>query len=381
MILGPTGEKDEADLVPTRVLKKAVVDITRRLAGAFPGEAFNVSRLQAHGTGAPVATVVGGIEDADLVVVNLGDREADAAYEIGMLHALGVPHILVTPGRELPFYGKDLKVVPGFAVNPGRTRGRYKLVEHKFGLRLEEALRDFIAPFVAVRDTVLPRQRFVEAATALDAYTSRAASDHFRRPIVDSAGPEGLAAAYYMGAVGQFVGEKGFFSGPCHVERPPSKTDPGGPATRMQVAIDRYIGVLPPADMTCYEEDCKRLAELLDACGLHIEQRIVRARGAKAFRTGFLARADGSLASPVTVVEIPSLVYALGQTRRYSVFCQRHSGQAERHQRKLFALLGSFERAMQLRLEAQTAWPDKKAVVTRMGHLGETLRELGVIAA
>ena len=131
------------------------------------------------------------LDVADLIIINITPKEGktdptpNVFYELGLIHALGIPYLIVIKdGYELPFYIRNTRVYP--VKNFG--------VQH-----LKKILRNPIYSFIDEQD---PNE-----------FTQNVISRFYNGlPIIDISATVGLATGYYMNFVRRILKDDGFIS-------------------------------------------------------------------------------------------------------------------------------------------------------------------------
>jgi hypothetical protein len=249
------------------------------------------------------ATIVPGvldlIESAHLVVIDLTGNRADVTYEAGIVHALGVPCIILTSDAQPPFYfiGAD-------------HIGRFHYAQA------------FDADQVTHRDLHGYIRRFIADPTL---FSDNQLTAYFKLPIVDIAGPSGLAAGYYRNSIRRFVRRQGFVASAREVVWPGQLEVKDGVETRRPetrpMTVAHYIAVRPPGNLRQSSGHAGQLAEILRKRGLRTEVAVLRKLSddyadMRDFVGQFLVRdmprdQPVEFIQPGIVVEIPTTLYAL----------------------------------------------------------------------
>lgn len=260
----------------------------------------------------PVNQIVDGIlrkiERADLIVCDVSGTSQNVMYELGLVHALGIPYVVVTEDDRPPFYLRQTAVISRFAI---ADRFDPTLSGH---VALQERLRAFIDAIRGDPGSDASPEDF--AQNPVSAYFDGL-------PIVDISAPAGLAAGYWTNALLRFVRRGGYFGRPTRqvvFAAPPGAT----PQAPMALPIAHFVAVQPVDGLRgAYDQDVQALERTLAARGLvtmsgaiqQADENDMRSFGAK-----FLARAgaDGPPvpASPGIVLDIPTTLYALQHSPR-----------------------------------------------------------------
>ena len=222
---------------------------------------FRVVTPESPNEPAIVELVMSEIEQADLVVLDLTGSRPSVAYEAGIIHALGIPHIFVTEDEETSFYFSSVRVIRGLQIHadfnpadPSPSQGEL------FG-RLKT---------------------FLGGADARSAMAGNILTAHFDGlPIVDLAGPAGMAASYYTNAVKRFIRPDGFAGRQCKFmfkeERPARFGSKTVTSTRSVAAtVTALIAVEPPAQLSQnFFEDDRTLKAALRELGVELERATI----------------------------------------------------------------------------------------------------------
>lgn len=290
LILGPMALRNNTVAAEprTRNLKALVEDIVRRIKADATLQLpdFVVRSPEDRSAAVIVPGVMDMIEEAELVIADLSGGSANVAYEVGLVHSLGIPHILITDQPQPPFYFLMREHIAMFSVattydprSSGHPDLRQKI--------LDFASKPGIAAGLADNDV----------------------SRYYRLPIVDISGPSGLAAGYYMNAIRRFVRPNGFFDDPCRIP---------GPQERL-LKVDHFIAVRPPDLATStYLDDTRTLNDALLRLNLGLRFSTIQKRpdeplDIRDYGGQFLVRdqGKGDFVEPGIIVEIPTTLYAL----------------------------------------------------------------------
>ena len=179
------------------------------------------------------ATIIPGIlnkvEAADLVILDLSGGSQNVMYELGLIHALGLPYILTTRDSGPPFYMLNIFCIGNFErlepLNPQYNP------HSMLRLRIRVFLR-------SLRDSS-------GASGDPDSFAANPITDYFQGlPVVDISAPAGLAAGYWRNAVRRFVHVGGYFDRP---EQQVTFTDLSPDKTKVerQLRIRHFVAVRP----------------------------------------------------------------------------------------------------------------------------------------
>src|SRR5262249_39916519 len=132
LVLGPMQHR-VGDTVIRTSNSRRIAEILDQMSDALAtagGKPFRVTSPESPNETAIIELVLSEIEQADLVVLDLTGSRPSVAYEAGIIHALGIPHIFVTEEEETSFYFSSVRVVRGLQIqadfnpaNPGPSQG------------------------------------------------------------------------------------------------------------------------------------------------------------------------------------------------------------------------------------------------------------------
>lgn len=329
----------------TRKLRKLIRQIAAEIEAdeSYKGPKLEVAAPEDRASGVIVPGVLELIETAELVVLDVSGGRPNVAYEAGIIHALGLPHIFITSDSEPPFYFKGESVIANFASAKRFTPGR----------KSHEALRDIIRAFVD-EGHMAPR--------LADNQITR----FFELPIIDIAGPSGLASAYYKNSIRRFIRRRGYVD---RVRTVTWKTSAGEEHAKMKM---RALIAVQPDDILL--EDGDRGSDEMHSTLRRLKFTVVTATihrreddpdDIRNFGCGLLARRiPGKITKPLApgiVVERPSILYPLARSPRIHKLEERSGdrrykrGFGELRKRRLQQMMDSFWR--NVRLQAQ--WDGK----------------------
>ena len=245
------------------------------------------------------------IESADLVVLDLTGDSAGTMYELGLIHALGMPFVLLTSDAARPFYIRVSQCITRFELTPDFDARRSG----------HDALASRIGQFLdLMRDSPVGGGRLEDFATnAVSAFFDGL-------PIVDIAAPAGLAAGYWRNAVRRFVGHAGYFD-------PPDRTfmlKIAGQTVERPLKLAHFVAVKPPSGLDAAQnDDFVALERALAAAGYAYVSGAIRQHydhDLRDFGVKVLCRVgtDGAveLIDPGIVIDLPTTLYALQHSPR-----------------------------------------------------------------
>jgi hypothetical protein len=226
-------------------------------------------------------------------------------YELGLVHALGLPFICLTSDSERPFYTKTVFCITRFDLK--RTFDARRSTHAQLHDRIDMFLR---AEHGSPEDSV---DRVDFAANPVTAFFGGL-------PVVDISAPAGLAAGYWRNAVRRFVGHGGYFEEPDRVVA----LRTGADVVEHALPIRHFIAVKPVSGLNAAPDaDFKALRETLAGAGYALMAGNIRQanpQDMRDFGVNLLGRvsADGasSVVEPGIVLDIPTTLYALQYSPR-----------------------------------------------------------------
>ena len=285
LVLGPMNE-DEAVADSCLPVQKAVQQLLQEPAfedllsrNSIAKEDRRVHVPEKIGGQDIIQSVLARLDVADLVIFNLTpkkDKEeasANVFYELGLVHALGIPAIFIIQGDagKVPFYAREIRLnrVANFETET-----------------LTNALRSVLFDFLSGHD---PENN----------YLNDRVSQFYGLPIVDISAAVGLATGYYYNFISRLITE-GRFLGLY-------------PQLIRQVLIVR-----PTSVSSTYQADLEALKKSLQTQG-------------HSLTTEKLSAPDGDTLGPLwfdhvqgIVIDIPRTVYPLQRSPRILAFHQHH---------------------------------------------------------
>ncbi|MGO8778862.1 MAG: nucleoside 2-deoxyribosyltransferase [Rhodomicrobium sp.] len=321
-----------------------------------------------------IELVMSEIEQADLVVLDLTGNRPSVAYEAGIIHALGIPYIFVTEDEETSFYFSSVRVVRGLQIqadfdaqNPGPSQGEL------FG-RLKT---------------------FLSGADARTAMAGNILTSHFEGlPIIDLAGPAGMAASYYTNAVKRFIRPGGFAGRRCELlfkeDRPARFGSKTVTSTRsVSATVNALIAVEPPSQLAkSFFEDDVTLKAALKELGVELERATIAAAGTLDKRDyGGWFDKRGIARGSTVCIEIPTIVYPLTESPRILRLRKRRSKfegeqrqiMQEVEERALEKMLASFKRNLFYHIDMESEANKAGFYYVPLRDLPAALRKAGVL--
>jgi nucleoside 2-deoxyribosyltransferase len=355
---------------------KRIAEILDQMSDALAtagGRPFRVTSPESPNETAIIELVLSEIEQADLVVLDLTGSRPSVAYEAGIIHALGIPHIFVTEDEETSFYFSSVRVVRGLQIqadfdraNPGPSQGE-----------LFERLKTFLS-----------------SADARTAMAGNILTSHFDGlPIIDLAGPAGLAASYYTNAVKRFIRPNGFAGRPCRLlfkEERLGWFGKTGTSTRsIPATVKSLIAVEPPAQLSRnFFEDDRTLKAALKEMGVELERGAIAGDDPLDKRDygGWFDKKGIGRGSAVCI-ELPTIVYPLTESprilrlrkRRNRFEGQQRQIMQEVEERALEKMLASFRRNLFYHIDMEGEANKEGFYYVPLRDLPETLKKAGVL--
>jgi len=260
-----------------RVIKKAVesllVEPEQESLLRRQGIATTSVEIPEEQHGANIATsIFSNIDVADLVIVDISPRGNDhdkfspnVFYELAMVHALGIPCVLVCDTGEVPFYLRMNHIY---------------VVESLTAEAVSAALRE-------------PLHKFLLNDPALD-LVANPTMDFFGRPIVDISAAAGVAAAYFENLINRALVETGFIG---HYEN----------------EFQHLITCRPPDIIShTYEEDFQKLGILLEQeLGVQLTKKDLPMIDRNS-RRGLSGLFVGKV-----MIDLPTIAYTLAKSPRF----------------------------------------------------------------
>jgi nucleoside 2-deoxyribosyltransferase len=280
LILGPMGnEGEQSSVLIGEAVKKILAEpLSQELRAATNTTGYAVHVPDQLGGTEIVKEVLTWLDIADLVIVNLTPRAGATSdvtspnvyYELGLVHALGLPVILLAQeGTTIPFYFRT---------------SRYVLVADFSPKALANALRGQL-------------QRFLRSDGETD-FTDNRITQFYGLPIVDISAAVGLATGYYHNFVGRLLRDGSF------VSAYPDK-------------VKHLIVVRPQNVLFTYEQDLKALNDLLAQEGLALQNEKLEEPPGDRNGPAWINHVDG------IVVDLPRTIYPLKNSPRLLALRER----------------------------------------------------------
>jgi nucleoside 2-deoxyribosyltransferase len=376
LVLGPMQHR-VGDTVIRQSSTKRIGEILEQMSQALTVgglKPFRVVTPESPDEPTIIELVMSEIEQADLVVLDLTGSRPSVAYEAGIIHALGIPHIFVTEDEETSFYFSSVRVVRGLQIqadfnpaDPGPSQGEL------FG-RLKT---------------------FLSGADARTSMAGNILTTHFDGlPIVDLAGPAGMAASYYTNAVKRFIRPDGFAGRHCKLmfkeERPALFGGKTVTSTRsVSATVKALIAVEPPAQLSqSFFEDDRTLKAALKELGIELERATIAGDQTLDKRDyGGWFDAKGIARGSTVCIEIPTIVYPLTESPRILRLRKRRSKfsgeqrqiMQEVEERALEKMLASFKRNLFYHVDMEKEANKNGFYYVPLRDLPGVLRQTGVL--
>lgn len=246
VVLGPMGADDKNTSSSTKQIGRAIEDLLEEEDLKY---FLKQTQTQPQKVKVPenwmaseiVNGIMGHVDTADLVVVNItpfdgpvGSPSPNVFYEIGLLHALGMPVICIAQkGTPLPFYIRMNRIL---------EVASFEIEDVKDALRL--SLTQFLNP---------------------DDYTNftdnRITQFYGGLPIVDISAAVGLATGYYDNFVARLIKKNGFLYKNHNIAEQLIIVRPGNVMSDVEldkIAVKKILannGYQPPEKVTLMNED------------------------------------------------------------------------------------------------------------------------------
>ncbi len=314
LVLGPM-----APIVDDRIVRATrTVDLVRLLTDMVGADA-RIDGPDDNASADIIPGILGKIERADLVVLDLTGNSAGVMYELGLVHALGLPYICLTSDSQRPFYVRTAFCITRFELADAFDQA----------LRTHHDLRQRLRQFFAAH--LDPPQ----GEARLEDFASNPVSAFFGGlPVVDISAPAGLAAGYWRNAVRRFVRHGGYFEAPDRVVG----LRIGGGVVETTLPIRHFVAVRPPSGLNAaQDDDLAALRAMAGSAGYSLLSGNIRQadqHDMRDFGVTLLGRPgpDGvpEAVSPGIVIDLPTTLYALQYSPRIMRIDQLGVGAADR---------------------------------------------------
>ncbi len=300
LVLGPMQHRVGDNIIResnTKRLGEILAQMSEALsAGSF--RPFRVVTPESPDETGIIDLVMTEIEQADLVVLDLTGNRASVSYEAGIIHALGIPHIFVTQDEETSFYFSGVRVIRGLQIQADFDPANAGPSQSELFERLS---------------------KFLSSADVRTAMSGNILTTHFELPVVDLAGPAGMAASYHTNAVKRFIRPNGFAGRECKLlfkEERPSRFGGGKTVTStrsVNASVKALVAVEPPAQLSrSFFEDDKALKAALRDLGVELERATIAGDDPLDKRDyGGWFDKKGVARGSTVCIEIPTIVYPL----------------------------------------------------------------------
>jgi nucleoside 2-deoxyribosyltransferase len=375
LVLGPM-ERLEGDTVlresNTKRLGRLLQQISESLAedGVPP---FHIVIPDGQAQTVIEQMVLNEIEQADLVVIDLTGGRPNVAYEAAIIHTLGIPHIFASEDTKLPpFYFSHAQVILGLNL------------ADDFGPAAQSPTQ------LQLRDKL---ELFRRSADARMEMAGNILTRHYGLPLVDLAGPAGLAVGYHINAVRRFIEPGGYSGRRCtltieqgRISRPASVFK----ARSKEVEVKALVVVEPPSQLkSSWHEDWEVITAALARHGVVVERGAIETVGEPAKRgfSGWFY--SGGIRKGLTFcIDLPTTVYPLTESPRMRRLADRRAAFPgpqgriieEFEGRALERLLASFRRNLLHHVERVQDRRKDGFYYTDLAGLDAVLARLGVIA-
>ncbi len=375
LVLGPMQHR-VGDTVLRASNTKRIGELLDQMSGALSeggAKPFRVSTPESPNETAIIELVMSEIEQADLVVLDLTGNRPSVAYEAGIIHALGIPHIFVTEDEETSFYFSSVRVVRGLQIENDFNAARPAPSQGELFGRL---------------------QSFLSSADAQNAMAGNILTTHFEGlPLIDLAGPAGMAASYYTNAVKRFIRPNGFAGRRCRLLFKEERTGWLGRSVSssksVEAVVSALIAVEPPGKLgSNFFEDDRTLKAELKKMGVELERAAIAGDDPLDKRDfGGWFDSKGLARGKTVCIEIPTIVYPLVESPRIMRLRKRRNRfegpqrqiMQEVEQRALEKMLGSFKRNLFYHADMEGEANKLGFYYIPLRDLPQTLRSAGVI--
>jgi nucleoside 2-deoxyribosyltransferase len=376
LVLGPMQHRVGDRIIRTSNTRR-LGEILGQMSQALSAGELNPFRVVTPETpneSAIIELILSEIEQADLVVLDLTGNRPSVAYEAGIIHALGIPHIFVTEDEETSFYFSSVRAVRGLQI---------------------QADFDPANPSPSQSELFGRLKTFLSSADARSAMAGNILTSHFEGlPIADLAGPAGMAASYYTNAVKRFIRPNGFAGRRCTLlfnegrkSRFSGKIETV--ARTVSVTVNALIAVEPPAQLCrSYSEDDRQLKAALKEMGIELVRAAIVGDDPLDKRdiAGWFDR-RGIERDSTVCVEIPSIVYPLIESPRVLRFRKRrnrYEGEQtqvmqEAEERILEKMLASFRRNLLYHMSMEREANTNGFYYVVLNDLSSTLKKAGAL--
>lgn len=376
LVLGPMQHRVGDDVIRQSNTKRIgeILDQMSQALSVSGIKPFRVVTPESPNETAIIELVMNEIEEADLVVLDLTGNRPSVAYEAGIVHALGIPHIFVTEDEDTSFCFSSGRVVRGLCIQADFNPANPAPSQGELWGRLTT---------------------FLSGADARTSMAGNILTSHFEGlPIADLAGPAGMAASYYTNAVKCFVQPGGFAGTRRQLLIKEERRSLFGSRTItstrfVDATVNALIAVEPPSQLakSFFEDDAALKAALKDL-GIELERATIAPSDALDerdyggwFDKGGLARGS------VVCIEIPSIVYPLTESPRIMRLRKRRNNfegdqrqiMQEVEERALEKLLASFKRNLFYHIGMESEANKAGFYYVRLRDLPGVLRKVGAI--
>ena len=370
LVLGPM-ERREGDTVVRPASTKLIAGLLEKMSAALASGSqppYRVMTPDEGPQGPIVEKVLDKIEEADLVVIDLSGSRPSVAYEAAIVHALGIPHIFLTENaaEDTAFYFRGVNVISGFSL------------ESEF---------DAAAPRPSHRDLFDRLRRFAGEAEARAEMAGNILTSHFEGlPLVDTSGPSGMAASYYINSVRRFIRPGGFSDAgrECTLLRPTRRVIKR--TTVKKARVKALVAINPPSNLVAnHSSDWAAVQEELRRHGIELVQATIRAEDKQDIRDfgGTFCKRGIDRGSTVCV-ELPTIVYPLTESPRIKRLNRRLRGLPDSQQdilrlvkqRTFERMLSSFQKNVQFHIDDERGANREGFFYVPLDEVPETLARL-----
>lgn len=369
LVLGPMQASDKVSEEDSRT--NQLRELLREIVNTMPefsqrGVNYEILSPTNRRENVLVTSILNLIEQAELIVVDLTGERFNTAYEVGIIHALGLPHIFVSADTSPPFYLQNSEVIL-----------RLNSID-KFDpqLRTHQELRQRMRDFSSNSD----EENFAR-------FSGNGITEFYQGlPIVDIAGPSGLAAGYYANFLRRIFGPNGFLGAKVNADWV-STTGGARSEQRAVLQVGGVIVVRPPSDgLGLPGDDLQKLSHALSELGLERLRVTLQPREADDKRTFgcdlLIDRKTGEFVQPAIVLDMPTTLQALQYAPRVRRLTAQAHGSAlglKRRNRLVQLMVDSFARNIHYQFAVESnSGGNRPYRFVRTGELRKALKDLQV---
>ena len=280
LILGPMGDSGhEPSAIQIREALNSILDEpdVKSLLATHKFFTKNIHIPSGQNQPEIVQNILSLLDSTDLAVFDLTPKEsnpdrANVFYELGLVHALGIPALLlIKDGFSVPFYA--------------RTTAQYR-VPNFDAATIADALRS-------------PMREFLDFENRTNSFVNDRVSQFYKLPIVDISAAVGLATGYYYNFLSRLLVEGGFIS-------------------HYPELIKHVVYVRPSSIKSTYEADLTALKQELRRKGYELKTEKLPPLSSDEKGPLWFDHVNG------IVLDIPRTIYPLRRSPRLLSFHERN---------------------------------------------------------